>query len=78
MPVEQEGTSAVYTAPSDTASSGFHLPETLDWSSRLAQIKNRLIVMPNAAVRSPSNAPTKEDGTDDANRGSMDVWIAST
>ena len=68
----EQGTSVVYTAPSDTNSPGFHLPETLDWSSRLAQVKNRLIVMPKAAAHLPVDAPTKRDGTDDSNRGPMD------
>ena len=68
----EQGTSAVYTAPSDTASPGFHLPETLDWSSRLAQVKNRLIVMPDAAAHLPTDTPTEGDTTDDSNRGPMD------
>ena len=64
----EQGTSAVYTMPSDTASPGFHNPDTLDWSSRLAQVKNRLIVVQDAAAHLPTDAPTVEDGTDDSNR----------
>ena len=64
----EQGTSAVYTMPSDTVSPGFHSPDTLDWSSRLAQVKNRLIVVQDAAAHLPTNAPAVEDGTDDSNR----------
>lgn len=74
----EQGTSIVYTAPSDTASPGFHLPETLDWSSRLAQVKNRLIVMPNAAAHSPADVPTKGDNTDDSNRSRIGASNEST
>ncbi len=41
-----QSTDAMQTGPSETAASGFHLPETLDWSSLSAQIKNRLIILP--------------------------------
>ena len=41
-----QNTDAMRTRPSETAASGFHLPETLDWSSLSAQIKNRLIILP--------------------------------
>ena len=39
-------TKVTYTAPPDTASAGFHQPDTLDWSSLSAQIKNRVFVIP--------------------------------
>ena len=42
----EQNTDAMRTGPSETAASGFHLPETLDWSSLSAQIKNRLIILP--------------------------------
>ena len=42
----EQNTDAIRTGPSETAASGFHLPETLDWSSLSAQIKNRLIILP--------------------------------
>lgn len=71
----EQGTGTVYAAPSDTASPGFHLPDTLDWSSRLAQIKNRLIVIPNVASHLPADAPTKGDSTDDSNRGPMNTVL---
>ena len=73
----EHGTSATYTAPSDTASPGFHLPDTLDWSSLLAQVKNRVIVMPRMVPRSPNDAPAQEDNTDDSRRRAVDAEATS-
>ena len=42
----EQNTDAMRVDPSETIASGFHLPETLDWSSLSAQIKNRLIILP--------------------------------
>ena len=42
----EQNTDAMRVGPSETVASGFHLPETLDWSSLSAQIKNRLIILP--------------------------------
>lgn len=64
MPPEQD-TNAPQTGPSDTASPGFHLPDTLDWSSQLAQLKNRLLVIPHSASHSTSDAPAQGDGTNE-------------
>lgn len=38
-----------YTGPSrqsDTSAPGFHLSDTLDWSSLATRIKNRVIIIP--------------------------------
>lgn len=32
--------------PSSTAASSYHLPESLDWSSLSAQMKNRTVLIP--------------------------------
>lgn len=74
----EQGTSAVYTTPSDTASPGFHNPDTLDWSSRFARVKNRLIVVQDAAAHLPADAPSDDDGTDDSSSVPVDSSIAST
>ena len=44
-----------------TAASAFHLPETLDWSSRSAQIKNRLILIPAHTDTHPNSEPREPD-----------------
>ena len=62
-------TNVTHTIPSDTASPGFHQPDTLDWSSFFAQIKNRMIVIPSAQPRWPESAPIEEDGTDASEKG---------
>ena len=35
------------TCPSGTAASSYHLPESLDWSSLSAQMKNRVVLVPD-------------------------------
>ena len=77
MMLPEQGTSATRTAPSDTASPGFHLPDTLDWSSLLAQVKNRLILMPRTVPHLPNDAPAKGDNTDDSRRRAMDAAATS-
>ena len=62
----EQNTNVAHTAPSDTASPGFHLPDTLDWSSLFAQMKNRLIVMPSVPLRWAESTLGEEDGTDDS------------
>ena len=34
------------TSPSGTAASGYHLSESLDWSSLSTQMKNRVVLVP--------------------------------
>lgn len=46
--------------PSGTAASSYHLPESLDWSSLSAQMKNRTILIPAylktiPAIKMPEN-----------------------
>lgn len=65
----EHSTNVMHTAPSDTASPGFHQPDTLDWSSFFAQIKNRVIVIPSAQPRWPESAPIEKDGTDASEKG---------
>lgn len=59
----EQGTNAPQTAPSDTASPGFHLPDTLDWSSRFAQLKNRLVVIPHSDSHLASDTPAQQEDT---------------
>ena len=59
-------TNAPQTAPSDTASPGFHLPDTLDWSSQLAQFKNRLLLVPHSVSHLTMDAPAQQEGTSDS------------
>ena len=61
----EHSTNVTYTAPPDTASPGFHQPDTLDWSSLFAQIKNRLFVIPGTQPKWADPARGAEDGTDD-------------
>ena len=65
----EHSTNVMHTAPSDTASPGFHQPDTLDWSSYFAQIKNRLILVPSGQPRWAKPTPRDDDGTDDSGQG---------
>ena len=48
-----------------TVASAFHLPETLDWSSLSAQIKNRVIVVPDYVKILPNVEPLKHHSTEE-------------
>lgn len=71
----EQDTDARQTAPSDTASPGFHLPDTLDWSSQFAQLKNRLVVIPHSVFHSADDAPVELKGTNDSRR-SKDIGLS--
>lgn len=63
-----------YTVPnqqSDTSAPGFHLSDTLDWSSLAAQIKNRVIILPAYTLLAKSeirksNSPSVKNQSDDS------------
>ena len=47
------------TYPSGTAASAYHLPESLDWSSLSAQMKNRVVLVP-VHMQEPANLELRE------------------
>ena len=68
MPNTDQSTNAVHHDPSETACPpGFNQPDTLDWSSLFAQVKNQLILIPSpASPRWTGLRPREDDGTDDS------------
>ena len=62
MPNTDQGTNAVRHSPPETAClPGFNQPETLDWSSLFAQVKNQLVVIPSPASTRWTVLPPRED-----------------
>lgn len=68
MPNSDQSTSAVHHGPPETACPpGFNQPDTLDWSSLFAQVKNQLVLIPSpTSPRWTVLPPREDDGTDDS------------
>ena len=66
MPNTDQSTNAVHHSPPETACPpGFNQPDTLDWSSLFAQVKNQLVLVPSAPPRWMNLSPKEDDSTDD-------------
>lgn len=68
MPNTDHSTNAVHYNPPETACPpGFNQPDTLDWSSFFAQVKNQVVLIPSLASPRWMKLPTREDdSTDDS------------
>ena len=55
-----------------SAASAFHLSETLDWSSISAQVKNRVLVIPNPAIVRDSVVSSKLNNPSDLGDPSLE------
>ena len=59
-----------YTVPrqeSSTSAPGFHLSETLDWSSLFVQIKNKMIFIPAEVLQHDASGSSKRNFLDGPN-----------
>jgi len=68
MPNIDQSTNAVrYNPPETACPPGFNQPDTLDWSSLFAQVKNQLVLIPSPAAPHWTVVPPKaDDSTDDS------------
>lgn len=66
MPNTDQSTNATrYNPPETACPPGFNQPDTLDWSSLFAQVKNQVVLVPSPASPRWTVLPLKEDdGTD--------------